>query len=102
MDFLQRILEPTRYGISDSSGRLIRPTVFQIWSEFFYRLNIFRDRKNWLPLFSWVVTCSLVVPFFIFFRYFFSLDLLLLGFIYSTIGVPFMLNVLRDYLTYRS
>ena len=85
MAFLQKVLEAPRYGFINLNNELVKPTRRQIWGEFFHRLNIFRDRRNWLPLFGWTATVSLSVPFLIYLRYFLSLELTILGFFYSMV-----------------
>lgn len=85
MEFLERVLEPPRYGFSASDGTFIRPTNRQIWSEFFYRLNFIRDRRNWLAFVGWLATCSLAIPFFIFVFHFFNPWIVVLGFFYSMV-----------------
>jgi hypothetical protein len=66
MPFLDHVLQTPSYGWKDESGTLVKPTVKQILSEFFSRLNIFNDRRNWLPFFSWLKV-MLLAPFFILF-----------------------------------
>jgi len=66
MSFLDSVLQPPSYGWQDEAGNLIKPTVGQIFSEFFSRLNVFKDKKNWLSFFSWFMVLMLV-PFFVLF-----------------------------------
>lgn len=84
MAFLDHILEPPKYGFI-REGKFYKPTSSEIFREFFSRLNVFKSKKNWLSLFSWVVTCSLTVPFFVFIFKYFSFKLLFVGFIYSMV-----------------
>src|SRR5258708_12318609 len=56
---LHDLLEPPRYGW-EREGRLYKPTARELWSEFFHRMDVFRDRKNWLPFTSWFWTGCLV------------------------------------------
>ena len=85
MCFLQTVLEPPKYGFQNSEGGFTRPTRKQIWDEFFSRLNVFRDRRNWLTAFSWSATCLFVLPFFLFFFKYLTLKLFLIGFVYSMV-----------------
>jgi len=92
MCFLQTVLENPSYrkhSASDSSHEgaefFERPSNAEIWREFFTRLNVFRDRKNWLTAFSWFATCLFVLPFSVFFIKYFSLKLLLIGLFYSMV-----------------
>ena len=46
MAFLDNVLQVPSYGWKDTGGDLVKPTPGQIFSEFFSRLNVFKDRKN--------------------------------------------------------
>lgn len=85
MAFIDIVLQPPSYGWKDKNGILIKPSVGQIFAEFFSRLNILKDRRNWLPFMSWFkVLC--MVPFLLLFIFkFFSFPLLLAAFLYSMI-----------------
>ena len=85
MPFLDHVLQPPSYGWKDDKGNLIKPTAGQIFKEFFLRLNVFADRRNWLPFFSWFKVLCLVPFFFIFLFYFFSVWTLVAAFVYSMI-----------------
>ncbi|KAA0994068.1 acyl-CoA desaturase [Dyadobacter sp. UC 10] len=83
--FLDIVLQPPSYGWIDSSGNLIEPSNRQIVREFFTRLNIFGDRKNWLPFMSWMKVL-LMIPFLgLFIFEYFTWTLLAVAFIYSMI-----------------
>lgn len=85
MALLDRLLEPPTYGWSDENGDLLKPTHLQVLREFFFRLNIFRTRKNWLPFFSWFTVLCLA-PFLLLFIFkYFTYGLLAAGFVYSMI-----------------
>lgn len=86
MTLLSRVLEPPSYGF-ERNGQLVVPSKGEIFREFLSRLNIFRTRKNWLPLFNWVTTLSLAVPLAIFFTKYFSFPLLIAGFFYSMVAL---------------
>jgi sn-1 stearoyl-lipid 9-desaturase len=85
MTFLDYVLEPPSYGWQDSKGDLIKPTPGQILNEFFLRLNVFKDRKNWLSFLSWLMVACLAPFFFIFLFKYFSIPLLIAAFIYSMV-----------------
>lgn len=85
MPFLDHVLQPPSYGWKDDKGNLIKPTAGQIFKEFFLRLNVFADRRNWLPFFSWFKVLCLVPFFFMFVFYFFGVWTLIAAFIYSMI-----------------
>jgi hypothetical protein len=85
MPFLDHVLQTPSYGWQNSEGELIKPTSREIFSEFFKRLNILKDRHNWLPFFSWLkifVPNSLLL---IFIFYFLSWWTVIAAFIYSMI-----------------
>ena len=84
MSFLGRILEPPTYGFS-RNDIFYSPSRREIFREFFYRLNFFRDRKNWLSAWSWFASASLSVPFLIFLGYYFTFPLFVAGSIYSMV-----------------
>ena len=85
MAFLDYVLQPPAYGWKDDNGDLVKPTSKQIFKEFFSRLNVFKDRKNWLAFFSWLKVICLIPFFFLFVFKFFSLWMLLAAFVYSMI-----------------
>jgi len=85
MAFLDHVLQAPAYGWKDKEGNLIIPGSGQIIREFFSRLNILHNRKNWLPFFSWFKVCCLVPFFFVFIFYHFSVWMLLAAFLYSMI-----------------
>ncbi|MDO9374515.1 MAG: fatty acid desaturase [Ferruginibacter sp.] len=85
MPFLDHVLKPPTYGWKDSQGQLVKPSAGQIFKEFFFRLNVFSDRKNWLPFFSWFKVLCLIPFFFIFLFSFFSVWTLVAAFVYSMI-----------------
>ena len=85
MPFMDAVLEEPRYGWKNDKEELVKPTPGQIFSEFFYRLNIFRTKKNWLPFFSWAKILLLVPFLFIFLFQYFSWPLLIASFVYSMI-----------------
>ena len=66
ISFLDHVLQPPSYGWQDETGKLIKPSNREIMTEFFKRLNIFKDRRNWLPFFSWFKIACLIPFFFIF------------------------------------
>jgi fatty-acid desaturase len=84
MAFLDRVLDPPSYGYLRDQ-KLYVPTRAEIFREFFTRLNIFNSRKNWLPLFSWVVVLCFAPFFFLFIFKYFTWRLFLIAFIYSMV-----------------
>lgn len=71
MAFLDYVLQCPSYGWKDANDLFVKPSAGQIFKEFFSRLNVFKNRKNWLPFFSWF-KLLLLLPFFLlfFFKYF--------------------------------
>lgn len=84
MSLLEKTLNPPRYGF-ERDGILYHATHSEIIGEFFFRLNIFESKKNWLPLFSWVTSLSFIVPLIFFFTRYWSWKLACLGFVYSMV-----------------
>jgi stearoyl-CoA desaturase (delta-9 desaturase) len=85
MPLLDYILEEPSYGWKDAQGNLVKPTAGQIFKEFFSRLNIFKDRKNWLPFLSWL-TVLCFTPFLIVFIFkYFTWYRFTAAFVYSMI-----------------
>jgi len=85
MAFLDNVLQPPAYGWKDENGSLVRPSKAEILREFFSRLNVFRDRKNWLPFFSWLKVLCLI-PFFVLFVFkFLNPYTFVAAFVYSMI-----------------
>lgn len=85
MPFLDHVLQTPSYGWQNSEGQLIEPSSREILCEFVKRLNIFKDRRNWLPFFSWLKIFCLIPFFFIFVFYFLSWWTGLAAFVYSMI-----------------
>ncbi len=83
MSFLARVLDEPSYGWS-RDGKLYVPTHREILSEFLGRMNIFRSRKNWLPLLGWTLSLSLAIPLF-YFLFHFNIKFFIAGFIYSMV-----------------
>lgn len=84
MSLLDHALEPPSYGF-ERDKKLYVPSRREIFREFFARTNIFKERKNWIPFFSWFATLSLGVPFVLFFIHYFSWSLFFLGLFYSMV-----------------
>ncbi|GAA4087649.1 fatty acid desaturase [Mucilaginibacter panaciglaebae] len=85
MAFLNNVLEPPAYGWTDKNGDLAKPTKKQLFNEFFSRLNVFKDKKNWLSFMSWMMIVVLAPTLLIFIFKYFSIKLLIVAFVYSMI-----------------
>lgn len=76
MAFIDDVLQTPSYGWKNEKGELIVPTVKQLYSEAFSRINIFKTRKNWISLISWLMAVCMF-PFFVVFlvKYFTLINL---------------------------
>ncbi len=68
MAFLDYVLQPPSYGWKNEQGKFSQPRKSDILREFFSRLNLARDKKNWLPFFSWFKILCLI-PFVLLFLF---------------------------------
>ena len=85
MSFLDTVLQPPSYGWQHPDGQLIKPTVKQMFAEFFSRLNVFKNKKNWLSFFSWLMVLMLVPFFFLFVFKYLTVKTFIAAFLYSMI-----------------
>lgn len=85
MAFIDHVLQAPSYGWKTNNGELVVPTHRQIVREFFCRLNVFKDIRNWLPLMSWVKVLAMVPFLGLFIFQFFTWPLLAAAFVYSMI-----------------
>ncbi len=60
MAFIDRVLQTPSYGWADPQGNLIAPTLRQLWSEAFSRINIFKSKTNWIPFINWLITLCML------------------------------------------
>ena len=81
---LSKVLEVPSYGF-EKDGELVKPTKREIFREFFTRLNVLKDIRNWLPAWGWFASSTLGIPLYFFLRHYFSWPLLLLGMVYSMV-----------------
>jgi len=84
MGALSHILEPPSYGY-EKDGELVIPSHRQLLAEYFSRVNVLKNRKNWVASFSWAATLSFTIPLVIFLVQYFSWPLVGVGFIYSMV-----------------
>jgi fatty-acid desaturase len=85
MLFIDTVLEPPSYGWKDADGNLSKPSPATIFREFITRLNIFKDKKNWLSFASWLMVSLLGVFLGFFIFKYFSFKLLIAAFVYSMV-----------------
>jgi stearoyl-CoA desaturase (delta-9 desaturase) len=86
LSFIDRVLEPPKYGW-DRDGVLYRPTLRELASNTLSRLNVFRDRRNWVPFSSWLWGLGFAPFLVVFLTQHFSLPLLAVGLAYAMIAV---------------
>jgi sn-1 stearoyl-lipid 9-desaturase len=85
MAFIDIVLQEPSYKWKNENGELIVPTTRQLFGEALSRINIFKSRKNWISLISWLMV-ALMLPFFYFFLFhFFSWPLVIAIVIYSMV-----------------
>lgn len=85
MYFLDHVLEPPSYGWKDETGNFSRPRNITILREFFSRLNIFKNKKNWLSFSNWIMVAILFTFLGFFLFKYFSIKLLVVAFVYSMV-----------------
>lgn len=83
MAFIHEVLEAPSYGWKDANGNLSKPTTRQILSEFISRINVFKNKKNWLSFLSWFMVLCLVPFLALFIFKYFSIAGLIVAFVYS-------------------
>lgn len=85
MAFIDILIEPPAYGWQDQNGELIKPSKGELFRECLRRMNIFKSRKNFLGFFGWFEVLCLIPFFVIFFVKFFSVPLIICGFVYGMV-----------------
>jgi fatty-acid desaturase len=84
--FVQRVLEPPRYGW-ERNGVLYIPSLREQLGNFLERLNVFSDRRNWVAFSSWFWALAFAPFLVVFLTRYFSWPLLVAGLAYAMIGV---------------
>ncbi|MGZ8544003.1 MAG: fatty acid desaturase, partial [Flavisolibacter sp.] len=79
------VLQTPSYGWQDENGELVVPTTKQLYAEAFSRINVFKSRKNWISLISWLMVVCMVPFFVMFLVYYFSWQLLIVFIVYAMI-----------------
>jgi sn-1 stearoyl-lipid 9-desaturase len=85
MAFIDYILQKPSYGWSDEKGDLIVPTTGQLFREAFSRINIFKTKKNWISMISWLMAICMLPFLYIFIVHYFSWPLAIVMVVYSMI-----------------
>ena len=82
---LAHVLEQPSHYPMEKDGKFYKPTPGEIFSEFFSRLNLFKNIKNWLPVLGWIAAFALGAVFFVFLLHHFSWKFFLIGMVYSMV-----------------
>lgn len=85
MAFIDYVLQTPSYGWKDEQNNLIVPTKKQLFSEAFSRVNIFRDKRNWMSALSWILILVMMPFFYLFVTKYFSLTTALTFVFYAMI-----------------
>jgi stearoyl-CoA desaturase (delta-9 desaturase) len=85
MPFIDYVLQTPSYGWKNEKGELIVPSIKQLYSEAFSRINIFKSKKNWITLISWLMVVCMLPFFFLFMFNYFSFLLVGIIVVYSMI-----------------
>lgn len=85
MSFIDKLLQEPHYGWAAQDGSLIKPSKKQLFKEAFSRINIFRTKKNWISVISWVMTACMIPFFYLFLTEYFSWWFVLIIAAYSLI-----------------
>lgn len=81
--FIDELLQRPSYGWQDNKGALVVPTTKQLWAEAFSKLNIFKTKKNWISLTSFLMITSMLSFFYLFLVHYFSWWLVAAVVVYS-------------------
>jgi sn-1 stearoyl-lipid 9-desaturase len=85
MALIDYVLQKPSYGWANSEGELIVPTKRQLLKEAFSRVNIFKTRKNWISMISWLMIACMLPFAYMFLVYYFSWKLVIAVAVYSMI-----------------
>jgi stearoyl-CoA desaturase (delta-9 desaturase) len=83
--FIDTVLQAPSYGWMDEKGELIVPTTKQLWREAFHRVNLFRDKRNWISAINWIMMICMLPFLFFFVTTYFTIPLLLVFLFYTMI-----------------
>ncbi|MEO9872084.1 fatty acid desaturase [Ekhidna sp.] len=85
MTFIDKVLKVPSYGWADEKNQLIVPSKKQLFNEFFARINVFANKKNWISSISWMMVLSMLPFFFFFIVFHFSLGTFAFFMLYAMI-----------------
>jgi len=87
MAFIDHVLQKPSYGWANENGELIVPTTRQLYKEAFSRINIFKTKKNWITLMSWMMVLCMTPFAYFFITQYFSWQLLIVMLVYTLIAM---------------
>ena len=85
MAFIDKILYEPSYGWKDSDGELVAPSNKTLIKEALRKINVFKDKKNWLAASTILMILCLLPFFFLFMGEYFSVYTLLFFLLYTMI-----------------
>ncbi len=85
MAFIDHVLQEPSYGWKNEKNELIIPSIRQLYAEAFSRINIFKSKKNWISLISWLMAVCMLPFFFEFLFHYFSFKLFIAFLFYAMI-----------------
>lgn len=85
MRFIDRLLQEPSYKWANEQGELIIPHRKQLLAEALRNINIFKSRKNWITLISWLMVCCMIPFFYLFITQYFSIAGLFIFLLYAMI-----------------
>jgi stearoyl-CoA desaturase (delta-9 desaturase) len=85
MPFVDRVLQTPTYGWQTDAGELVIPQTKELFREAFRRINIFKDRRNWISAMCWIMMVCMLPFAYLFIVYYFSFTLALVFLFYSMI-----------------
>jgi sn-1 stearoyl-lipid 9-desaturase len=85
MAFIDYVLQKPSYGWANEKGELIVPSKKQLFSEALSRINVFKDKRNWISAASWIMVLFMLPFCYFFLVYYFSWKLLIAIVVYSMI-----------------
>lgn len=85
MAFIDYVLQTPSYGWKNEKDELIVPTTRQLYKEAFSRINIFKTKKNWISMISWLMVVCMLPFMYLFLAHYFSWKLVAAVVVYSMI-----------------
>jgi stearoyl-CoA desaturase (delta-9 desaturase) len=85
MSFINTVLQTPSYGWVDAKGELYKPSTRELFSEAFRRINIFKSKRNWISLISWLMAVCMLPFMYFFLVEYFSWKLVVVVIVYSMI-----------------